>query len=318
MREELSQVIWQRLQRGQSLDGLGLGTVHGRLDLRSLRVPQPVPGKALPSPLPSVKLREVSGVQKVVGRFWRGLDFSGAHLEGLAFMHCDISDCVFDRCKCQGWSIWATEFRDVSFRGADLREAMLGGVADKRQTSFVRADFDNADMRSTYYGPGPDFRACSFRSTKLHKVEFGGSRFEECIFEGELREVLFYGTDRLATQAGLPPNRMLHVDLRRARLRWCAFRGLDLDTVLFPLDDEHIILNNYRVTLDRILAAFAGRTDEAARVYTAVLGSERKWAAANQQRGVLNKLDLLEMGGPEGLEEVMGIIRASEGADVSG
>jgi len=90
---------------------------------------------------------------------------------------------------------------------------------------------------------------------------------------------------------------MVNVDLSRAKLRWVEFRGLDLDTVRFPDDEDHLILNDYPRLLDRLLQTLVGREDSASRRLAAVFGNRRKWAGQKQTRGVLNKNDLLQIGG---------------------
>ena len=54
---------------------------------------------------------------------------------------------------------------------------------------------------------------------------------------------------------------MVNVDLSRAKLRWVEFRGLDLDTVRFPDDEDHLILNDYpRSLIDYFRRSLAEKT----------------------------------------------------------
>ena len=72
------------------------------------------------------------------------------------------------------------------------------------------------------------------------------------------------------------------------------------------------ILQDYRETLKRFLGALSGRTDMTARVLTRLLKHDLKWAGPNQRRGVINKNDLLEVGGQQALEIVQKLIDAND------
>jgi uncharacterized protein YjbI with pentapeptide repeats len=166
-------------------------------------------------------------------------------------------------------------------------------------------DFTGADMRGTMYGAA-EFLRCKFNHAKFNKVDFQSSTFTDCSFEGELRGVLFY---RRGFKGELfPPNETKRVDFRRAKLRWSEFRGLDLDEVFFPTDEDHIVVDNYPQTLDRLLAYFRGRSDLGSRGLVASFEHGKKWLGARQKVGVLNKHDLIESGGEDGVEIVMKII----------
>jgi uncharacterized protein YjbI with pentapeptide repeats len=166
-------------------------------------------------------------------------------------------------------------------------------------------DFTGADMRGTMYGAA-EFLRCKFNRAKLKKVDFQSSTFTDCSFEGELRGVLFYRTGFRCER--FPPNEMKRVDLRRAKLRWSEFRRLDLDEVLFPEDDDHIVVESFPETLERLLAYFRGRSDFGSRKLTARFELDKKWLGSRQRIGVLNKQDLMESVGEEGLETVLQII----------
>jgi uncharacterized protein YjbI with pentapeptide repeats len=184
---------------------------------------------------------------------------------------------------------------------------MLGGTRkeDDRRVSFRDVDFTAADMRGTMYGAA-EFLRCKFNRAKLVKVDFQSSAFTDCSFEGELRGVLFYRKGFDCER--FPPNEMKRVDLRRAKLRWTEFKGLDLDEVLFPEDEDHIVVDDFPQTLDRLLAHFGARSDMGSQRLTACFEHDKKWLGPRQKVGVLNKHDLKESGGKEGLETVIRII----------
>jgi hypothetical protein len=101
---------------------------------------------------------------------------------------------------------------------------------------------------------------------------------------------------------------MTDVDFTRAKLRWVEFRGLDMETVRFPADSDHLVVKDYPRTLVRLSQEFDGRTDIPSRRLANYFGMDRKWAGPKQSRGVFNKNDLLEIGGDEGLRRVLKVI----------
>lgn len=96
------------------------------------------------------------------------------------------------------------------------------------------------DLRQTPYAAAL-FVDCKFRNAKLIKLDLQGTSFADCVSEGELEDVLFYR--RIFKGEALPFNEMANVDCSRAKLRFVEFRGLDLDTVKFPADDEHVVVS---------------------------------------------------------------------------
>jgi hypothetical protein len=58
-----------------------------------------------------------------------------------------------------------------------------------------------------------------------------------------------------------------------------------------------------------VIAALQQRSDLPSRKLVAYLGILRKWAAPNQVQGVLNKEDLAEVAGIEGMNSVCELLR---------
>ncbi|MDE2205940.1 MAG: pentapeptide repeat-containing protein [Armatimonadetes bacterium] len=168
-------------------------------------------------------------------------------------------------------------------------------------------DFTGADLRDTSYN-STVFVNCLFRNTRLTKVEFWGSNFTDCVFEGELREVIF-SRDGLPRGQN-PPNEMINVDLRKAKLRMCGFRKLNLDRVLFPEDDEHIILDQYPETVDRLLEQLAARTESGWLGVAGLLEWDQKCVGPRQRFGVWSKQDIVAEVGEDGLSEFLGWVQA--------
>ncbi len=104
---------------------------------------------------------------------------------------------------------------------------------------------------------------------------------------------------------------MLRVDFTGASLRSVEFRGLDLANVIFPMDEDHILIDEYPETLDRVLQALKGRSDSVAKMLTGYFEVYRKWVGPKQRKGILNKNDLLETVGEEGLRIVLELIESA-------
>ena len=284
---------------------MGLPERAGRTDLRGLVAPQPGRQSVTAAKFIFTLLK---GAQEIRGVTWRHLDLGGADLRHLRFVDCRLEDCVFDDSDCRDWRLWDTRVARCSFRRADLRGSALGAVEGKKRNAWEDVDFTEADLRETYYGSG-DIVRCRYKDAKLTKVDFEGMVFKDCTFEGELEEVTFNRYD-FGGEA-FPPNLMDGVDFRRARFHWVTFRGLDLENLQFPEDDEHIIIDDYRTSLERILAALQGRRDDVSRQLAAVLGDRRKRAGPSQRRGIIGKGDLRVMGGEAAVTYFSELLRAA-------
>jgi len=291
---------WQRLLTGESLSHLSLHKRDGRIDLSGLILPEPKALERWHTPLGSVERCESSASFHKAK--WDGIDFSQSTLHSICFEESEISDCCFDRCELRNLRLWASTIRDCTFREADLRESGLGlatveGPLSGRRNRFINVEFAKADLRNTVYVAAA-FERCSFRSAKLINILFGTSTFEDCTFEGELREVRFWRSDlsvRGFPADAFPPNEMINVDLSQTRLRDVEFRGLTLDRVRLPDDANHIVIEDFAGTLDRLLSALTQQHDEPAKILTAYLSAYRKWTVQGA-RGVLNKQDLEDIG----------------------
>jgi uncharacterized protein YjbI with pentapeptide repeats len=296
--DEQTHEIWHRLAHGKSLAHLGIPTRDGRVDLRGLLAPQ-----VKVTPLrPGVDA--LKNITVVRSQSWRDLDFSTARLDSLRFFDCKIENCLFEGCQCRDWRMWGTTVADSSFDSADLRKAALGGVDNGKRNIFRRVDFSRADFRQTAHGSA-EMIDCIFNNAKLVKVDFQGTVFVRCRFVGELNDVLFY--QHGFRGEAFPPNEMESVDFSNATLRNVEFRGLDMASVKWPNDGEHIVIDNYCQTLDRALALLEMRSDVPSRKLRARLAVMRKWAGPNQLKGIINKADLINAGGEDAVREFVSL-----------
>jgi uncharacterized protein YjbI with pentapeptide repeats len=308
MDSNLNAAVWAHLLRGTSLEELALTKRNDRIVLSGLQSSTPKEAERIR--LLGADVSRISGLTVVSGVAWDSLDFTGSTLEGLRFFDSIIRNCIFDECDCQDWRLWGTRVENCSFRSADFRNSSLGGIRNNKRNTFDRVQFARTDLRRTNY-ISASFAHCAFRDSRLDKVNFQGSTFTDCTFEGELLEVCF---NRSAfRQDELPPNCMSRVDFSRADLRSVEFRNLDLDEVCFPSDEKHILVYDYPQTLDTVLQFLQSRGDNASRSLAAYLGVYRRWAGPKQKRGILNEIDLREIGGKSVLEAVLAMIQEKKG-----
>lgn len=302
--ESLNLEIWDRLIQGKPLDGLALGAKEGRVDLGGLELPEPSVVRRFQ--MRGVPIAEIDPGAIIHGAKWQNLDFSGSKLNGLRMFGCELSNCRFDRCRLQDLRVWSTTFNECSFAGANLRKAMLGGVQNGKRNRFSGVNFSNADLRETVYKAAAIER-CVFRGAKLVKIDFQTSTFVDCVFEGELRDVLFYR--RGFEGDAFPANEMINVDFSRAKLHDVGFRGLVLDRVKLPEDADHIVIRNVPTTLDKLIVVLKQQGDALGQQLAAFLNIDRKWVAPNQAQAVINVQDLAETLGDEGVNRLRELLR---------
>jgi fluoroquinolone resistance protein len=294
--------IWDRLFAGKPLDGLELATRDGRIEVHGLALPGPTVLRRFK--FHGVTISEVdSGI--IHGVKWRNLDFSNSNLAGLRLMQGQVDNCFFDNCNLRNVRIWATSFRNVSFRGANLQDSVLGGAYKGVRNTFVDVDFTKANLCNTTYQAAA-FERCIFRNTRLERIDFQTSTFTDCYFEGELNDVLFYRCGFKGEE--FPPNKMINVDFSQARLKNVDFRGLMLDHVRLPSNDEHIVIKNFSATLAQMATSFQQQNDTIAKKLIAFIGINRKWAVPNQVQGCIFIPDLADIVGEEGVRRFIAAI----------
>lgn len=297
--------IWTQLVAGRPLDGLGLALKGGRFDVSGLVAKAPSVGARLDVPYAEVNVLDSLTVMR--GVTWRGLDFSGSDLRQLRLIDCRIEDCVFDSSNCQGWRMWKTLIHSCTFRGTDFRHAALGGLLENHRNTFRDVAFVKTDLRETAI-PAAEFIGCRFENSRLRRLDFGTSSFVDCSFRGELNEVVFNRVGWMGES--LPPNEMLRVDMSQTQLRMVEFRGLSLESVALPVDEDHIVLDDFPEILDQIIEMLRARNDLTSRGLAEYFGVFRKWAG---RRGVINKRDIALLSGQQALADVMTVIERSRG-----
>jgi uncharacterized protein YjbI with pentapeptide repeats len=285
--QRLANEVLARLSSRRTLQGLGLGEIDGRLDLRGLTVPQPT--RVSSTREGRLRVDTLTGLVEFDGAELRDLDLRHSQLDSIRFFRCSVVNCRFDGARCRDWRLWAVDVTDSSFVGADLRSSMLGAWHNGRGGTFRNVDFSRADFRDAVSSTAT-FVDCDFSYARLVKIDFDSSGFIRCRFAGELREVTFWDH---GFKTGKPdPNPMEDVDFSNATLRWVEFRRLDLDRVRFPNDADHIVVRNFPCVLRSILGALHGNESPAARHLRVFCEHDLKWIGEHQQVGVFQRLDL--------------------------
>lgn len=300
---KLAAEVVRRVVRGQRLDAMGLGEHQGRVDLRGLAVPSEVPRQR--GIFGKWAVSAISGTEIRSGRL-EGLDLSFADWPGIRILGGQIVNCVFHRAKLRDLRLWAVDVNDSSFALADLRGAVLGGWLGGRGNTYLRTSFRSSDLRDLAT-PTAVFEDCDFSLANVKACEFD-SDFIRCQFAGLLEGVIFHAN---GVQAGKRyPNRFLDVDFRQAELRMVSFRGFDLDRVDLPDSPTHRVIERYRCTLTNLI----GELHRTARHPRARAGFEYdlKFAGPNQQRGVVNTLDLIDDSDDQSADDLLRLIGEAE------
>lgn len=305
----------QRLNAGGSFDDFELH--DGRVDLRNETISDPQ----------IINLREVgrhrvgklSPVPRVRKVDLRNLDLSGSLMRHLRISQSGFVNCRFDRTDCRGWSVWSTTWDRCTFVSADLSESSLGGIVpDGTQNHYNSVEFIRTDMRHVICD-GAVFSKCLFDNVKWDGAAIGmSSSFVDCTFRGEIRDVAFgeevlIADDQRQLYGQLPVGRMRNVDFREAVLRDVTIRMGDLQDVKWPSQNGQLVITNFRLAIDRVLARSPnGRADlDVTRRYFELL---QESLGPADQVGVFYEPDLIETLGPEEAKRVTGILVEDQGA----
>src|SRR5665213_1068423 len=240
-------------------------------------------GTQISSSEPELKSQEVvqgmtfstySGNTEIRNKTISGVDFGGAQLRHLRLFEVTLLDCCFDDADLMDLRMWATDIKNCTFKNADLRGSGLGGLLGEKRNAFVNVDFTRADMRRTAW-TSASLEHCLFKDTSLVGVNFWGSTFSHCTFEGEVRDVIF--NRHMFKREDLPANTMDQIDFTKARLHFVGFRRLKLDHVSFPQDSEHLVLTDYHRVLGRTISRLRDVDDPVAKKLVFFLSNGFKW-----------------------------------------
>jgi uncharacterized protein YjbI with pentapeptide repeats len=313
--------VLARLRAGHPLDGIGLGEVAGRVDLRGFPAPPPRPvppaevARWRGGELPPGALAARADLVVVEGATLRGLDLSGAFLEHVTLRGCVVEGCLLDRARCHELGVARCQVRDTSFRAADLRAAVIGGWVNGRGNAYDRVDFTDANLAGVYELTAA-FTDCDFSGARLDKVKFTRSGLVRCRFSGVLDEVWFNGAPSVPGEN--EPNHAEDVDMSGAVLRGVQFRGFDLTAVKLPDAPGLRVIENYPCVLRHAVGALGSREDKPARMLLSRLRDRQRGAERGFPLGLFNRDDYVRIGGEELAALADRVIGAAEHACASG
>jgi uncharacterized protein YjbI with pentapeptide repeats len=165
-------------------------------------------------------------------------DLTEADLSSSAWVGCEFRNCIFERCQIWDSSFYGCTFRDCKFIDCMISHTKLGGSYIMGNGAFIGVEMIRGELSNSYFDY-PTFKGCSF-SCAIKEIDFRGSQFSDCRFEGKLTYVVFVGACEphadvaFILKQGIPENHMDGVDFSKARLRGVEFKGVDLTRCKFP------------------------------------------------------------------------------------
>lgn len=271
----LASEAWKRLLAGRPLDGLGLGEHKGRVDLRGL-----------------------PGTDAWVTATWEGLDLTEAGLRFARFKDAVLRDCVFEVADFDNGGFWGCDVADCSFAGAGLTNLVLGGTVGrfrKRGCRWTKVDFRKADLRGSFPTRAA-FVDCDFRGIKVTDFfQFNDATYIRCRFGGRLVEPQFMAS--AGHRGPVDPERVTDCDFSEAELVWSDFRGLNLRGVVWPDDERHIVVHDFRAALERAMAELEGMEGDMADDVLQVLRIRAQYVGPAQESGIFHEREFLDHGG---------------------
>lgn len=242
------------------------GSVDGRVDLRSLQLPEGL---------------TISGLEVAE------CDLSGAHLRSAWLEKCKFFGVRFDGADLSSISDHGNYFENCTFSRTKLREACLGYEGSK----YLRCQFVGASFARAVF-IRPEFDESTFVDCKLKGADFNASSFAECKFSGRLEDVWFrggYGHPMDAREFGVARrNEMRSVSFADAELRDVTFsNGCDLGSVIVPARGNYRLYRAWGRRLSALQAkaqGWAPNDAQEAEVFVrshAVHAAEQEWYLLN-------------------------------------
>jgi uncharacterized protein YjbI with pentapeptide repeats len=309
--------VLARLRAGAALDGLGLGEVAGRVDLRGFPAPLPRP----------VSRAEV--VREQAGRFdpralWRlservvldgvalrGLDLSGARLDEVGLRDCVVEDCALAGISGREMTLLRVRVRGCSLQGADLRGTRLGSAGYGEVSDYEGVDFSGADLSSQASIVTAWFRDCDFCGARLDGKTFARCGLVRCRFAGVLQDVQFLSSGG-PSGAAEGPDQVEELDLSGAELRNVTIRGMDPAAIRLPGDPAVRFIHNYPCVMRKAARAMEGRQDRHGASLRLWFNDLLRGIDLGLPVGLLNLNDYVRIGGEELAALADSVIEAAE------
>lgn len=277
--------------------------INGRYDCRGVVVSTPVV-------ISNIKeysgIGLAAGITRIENCSIKDVDFSGANLNGLILSNNYFENCLFEKTKCENWKMWNNTFNGCMFKQASLKKSTLGAVRGEQRNHYRQIIFERCNLIKTS-NFSASYIGCLFDNCSLNDVDFQGSTFDDCKFKGIIEDVLFY--NHAFKGEIFPLNEMKNVDFSEALLRHVEFRKLNMDSVLWPSDKNHIVIHDYKNQLSRIIAKLEPKSDLPSRRLTAILKMKLRWAGDGQLKGIISRDDLEEAVGVDLVEQFASLFK---------
>jgi uncharacterized protein YjbI with pentapeptide repeats len=287
--------------RGGSLDRAGLGLHDGRVDMRAFDTP---PGRGAETRstgrgglLNFFKLGGGNGWITLQNARLESIDFTHARLPGLTFHRVNFVDCLFDRGDLDNAKFSACRFERCSFARAELSVVSLGQIGNPLgrplSSQFIDCRFANATLGFTFSW-GSEFTTYDFSRTRFRDTHWYGSRFVDCIFAGEIKGSEFRSTGPSALRLPRRPDMLDGVDLSRTSLVECEFYGLNFNGTVFPIDNNHLVVEDFPCFVEHAIALLSDHKTKAGEYTLHSITRERARLGPAQRRGVINLSDVVD------------------------
>ena len=184
-------------------------------------------------------------------------DFSGALFGETTWIDCRFSHCIFSNLRFLCSRFVGCKFHRTNFIDCQNDAIFLDLGRDKRcefdECRFIRGEFV---ITVLYY---PSFSKCFFK-LDMNLIDFQGSQFSDCTFEGRLNGVTFRGRKDPSRSPvfrdgkEVPENTMMNVDFTKSKLELVHFRdSIDLTNCLFPDQEDLIVIKDAKRILKKAI-----------------------------------------------------------------
>ncbi|MFF2405996.1 pentapeptide repeat-containing protein [Streptomyces sp. NPDC058092] len=269
--------ILEAIKEGGDINHMAPGRFNGRLDLRGLHF------RGMEDYAPDVTIAAAQGVS------FTDIDFTGSTIPGLQLSGANVVNCNFDNAKMDGLECRGVIFKNCSFVKSSLRGAQLSLPLDEKYTTYDSVDFSRAILIGSNCTDA-EFNRTTFTNAKLNSVNFRGSNFTDCKFAGLLRNVIFWSSS--ITGRSVPENIMRNVDFSQSILRDVEFRDIDLEEVVLPSGEPHIVVQQYNCTLARVLERLPMKGEPFTYGLRAYLAAELRFSHPERRVGIWHRKSL--------------------------
>ncbi len=175
---------------------------------------------------------------------FQNCDFSFSNFDNLRIERCQFINCIFVSVYCRDLYEIGNVFNHCTFQKVDFRRALIGNENSK----FNDCIFENCNFTScSFYSP--QFTNISFVNCNLRELDFAGSSFENCLFEGKMSYVLFRGDDPRFNlkNPGYRKNQMNRVSFEKLDFNFLGFSDdCNLDYLKLKSSTKYLIAHNFK------------------------------------------------------------------------